>query len=103
MRKILLLLAVILPHLLKLFIYRRVMGWEIGKQVKIGFSYIECDEVFMGDNIRIRHFNIIRGLKRLQVGSNSYVANLNEFFGNNSSDEKWKNTLSVNCGKPCHN
>ncbi|MDM3849273.1 MAG: DapH/DapD/GlmU-related protein [Aphanizomenon gracile PMC627.10] len=98
MRKILLFLAVMLPHLLKLFIYRQVMGWEIGKQVKIGFSYIDCDQVFMGDNIRIRHFNIIRGLKHFQVGSNSYIANFNEFFGNNSSDEKWKNDLTLGEG-----
>jgi acetyltransferase-like isoleucine patch superfamily enzyme len=98
MRKILLLLAVILPHLLKLFIYRRVMGWKIGKQVKIGFSYIECDQVVLGDNILIRHFNIIRGLKHFQLGSNCYIANFNEFFGNNSSDEKWKNELILGEG-----
>jgi hypothetical protein len=91
MRKILLFLAIILPQPLKLFIYRRVMGWTIGKQVKIGFSYIECDEVIMGDNILIRHFNIIRGLKHFQLGRNSYIANFNEFFGNNSPDDNWKN------------
>jgi acetyltransferase-like isoleucine patch superfamily enzyme len=98
MRKILLFLAVILPQPFKLFIYRRVMGWTIGKQVKIGFSYIECDEVIMGDNILIRHFNIIRGLKHFQLGRNSYIANFNEFFGNNSPDDNWKNELILGEG-----
>jgi acetyltransferase-like isoleucine patch superfamily enzyme len=95
MNKILLILAVIMPLPLKLFIYRRIMGWKIGNQVRIGFSYIECDEVILGDNILIRHFNVIRGLKRFQVGSDSYIANFNEFFGNDMPGTQWVCELTL--------
>jgi acetyltransferase-like isoleucine patch superfamily enzyme len=93
MRKILLLLAVIFPQPLKLFVYRKIMGWKIGKQVKIGFSYIESREVLLGDNVLIGHFNVIRGLRRFQVGSDCYIANFNQFFGNDY--EEWTRELTL--------
>ncbi|MFM2061304.1 MAG: hypothetical protein RLZZ507_974 [Cyanobacteriota bacterium] len=95
MTNILLILAVIMPQPLKLFVYRRIMGWKIGKQVRIGFSYIESDEVILGDNVLIRHFNVIRSLKHFQVGSDSYIANFNEFFGNNSPGTQWVRELTL--------
>jgi acetyltransferase-like isoleucine patch superfamily enzyme len=95
MRKILLIVAVIMPQPLKLFVYRRIMGWKIGKQVIIGLSYIESREVVLGDNVRIRHFNIIRGLQRFQVGSDCYIANFNQFFGNDYEDVGWTRELTL--------
>lgn len=82
MLKILLVLATIMPLWLKLLFYRRVMGRTTGNQVKIGLSYIQSAEVIIGDNAQTRHFNIIRGLLRFQVGSGCYIANFNQFFGN---------------------
>ena len=94
-RKVLLILAVILPQSLKLLIYRNILGWTIGKQVKIGLSYLECDEVIIGNNVFIGNFNVIRSLKFFQVGNGSYIANFNEFFGNNRQGIEWKRELRL--------
>lgn len=80
-RKLLLILSVILPNFMKMWVYRNLMKWEIGSQTKIGFSYIDAEQVILGDNIKIGHFNIIRNMRHFQVGSNSYIANFNDFFG----------------------
>ncbi|NES18019.1 MAG: hypothetical protein F6K41_03610 [Symploca sp. SIO3E6] len=93
MRKIILLIAIVLPQPFKIFLYRHMMGWKIGKQVKIGLSYIDADEVIIGDNVHIGHFNIIRGLWSFQVGNNSYISNFNDFFGNKSNPNKWASKL----------
>jgi serine acetyltransferase len=71
------------------------MGWQIGAQVKIGLSYIDCDEVTLSDNVQIGHFNIVRCLRRFDVGSGSYIANFNQFFGNKYEDARWTRHLIV--------
>ena len=48
MRKLLLLIATLLPLPIKLLFYRRVMGWQIDKNVRIGFSYLDADQVSIG-------------------------------------------------------
>ena len=81
MRKIILILAVILPLPLKLFLYRTLLKWKIGRNVKIGYSYLEAGDVEISDQVRIGHFNVIRGVRRLRVGRGTYIANFNEVFG----------------------
>jgi len=55
--------AVFLPLPIKLSLYRRLLGWEIEENVKIGFSYIESDHVIIGKNAVIGNLNIIRCVK----------------------------------------
>jgi len=93
MRKLLLVLAALLPLPLKLGIYRRLLGWRIGKNVRIGWSYLDAGHVTLGDNVRIGHFNLVRGVKRLSVGSGTYIANLNQMFG--AAYPGWDSTLII--------
>lgn len=95
LKKILLLLAVFLPQPVKLFCYRRFFGWQIGNLVTIGFSYIDSQQVKIGDNTRIGHFNIIRNIKQLEIGEKCYIANFNEFFGNPRQDSTWSRKLLI--------
>ena len=81
MRKLLLLIATLLPLPIKLLFYRRVMGWQIDKNVRIGFSYLDADQVNIGENVYIGNLNVIRCVKHFQVGKNSCVMNFNQFFG----------------------
>jgi acetyltransferase-like isoleucine patch superfamily enzyme len=76
-----LIICALLPNFLKLLIYRNVFGWKIGRDVKIGFSYIESRDVCLGDRVKIGHFNIIRNLKSLQIGRNTCISNFNSIFG----------------------
>lgn len=93
MKKGLLLLAVFLPQPLKLLLYRRLFRWQIGRGVRIGWSYVDARQVTLGDNVRIGHFNIIRGVKRLSVGEGTYIANFNQMFG--ASYPNWASELIV--------
>jgi len=95
-RNLLLILAVIMPQSIKVFIYSLV-GWKIGNQVKIGFSYINCDETVLEDNIKIGHFNIIRRMKYFQLGKNSCIKNFNQFFfsGNKDVAPDWSAKLII--------
>lgn len=94
-KRIWLLLIIFLPLPLKLFAYRRLLGWKIGNSVSIGFSYLDSHQVTIGDNVRIGHFNVIRNLKYLEIGDESYVANFNQFFGNPRQDTSWKRKLLI--------
>lgn len=94
-KKIFLLLTVFFPQPLKLFFYRKFFGWKIGKLVSIGFSYIDSQQVKIGDNTRIGHFNVIRNIKQLEIGEKCYIANFNEFFGNVRQDTLWKRKLLI--------
>jgi acetyltransferase-like isoleucine patch superfamily enzyme len=81
MRNSFILLFSILPNFLKLFAYRRFLGWSIGENVKIGFSYIDAKNVVIGDRVRIGHGNLIRNLNILNIGNDAFIANFNSVFG----------------------
>ncbi len=93
MRRLLLVLAALLPLPLKLVIYRRLLKWRIGKNVRIGWSYLDAGQVTLGDNVHIGHFNLLRGIKKLSVGSGTYIANFNQMFGAAYPD--WDSTLTI--------
>ena len=94
-RKVCLLFAVLLPQWLKKACYRRLLGWKIGRGVRIGWSYLEAQHVVIGDNVRIGHFNIARGLGHLEVGEWTYIANFNHFFGAIAYGGPWTAILKI--------
>jgi len=79
--KVLPIVAIFLPQPLKILFYRRILGWQIGKGVKIGFSYLESENVSIDDDANIGHFNVIRNLKSLKIEKNARIANFNQFYG----------------------
>ncbi len=95
MRSLVLLLVVFLPRPIKVAFYRYVMGWSIGARAKIGISYIDSLEVALGDDVTIRHFNIIKGLRKLSIGNNTYIANFNHMFGYRDYPKEFAAELSI--------
>jgi acetyltransferase-like isoleucine patch superfamily enzyme len=99
MKKLLLLLCSISPLVIKLFIYRNILGWKIGKNVRIGISYLDSIEFSIGDDVYIGNFNIIRQLSSVTIGEKTHISNFNSFYGAAHLD--WQSTLvigkSVNC------
>ena len=81
MRKLLLLIAVILPQFLKKAIYRRIFGWKIGDGVSIGLSYLDVLEVELLDGARIGHLNAFRRLRSLRLGRAAQVHHSNQIVG----------------------
>ena len=103
MRKLLLLLAVFIPCPFKLWFYRNLFGWKIGKQVKVGLSYIEAGNVILEDGAQIGHFNIIRQVSLFQLSKNAYIRNFNQFFGNKYDSAEWTKKLIIGERSLCMN
>ncbi|MDF2519245.1 MAG: hypothetical protein K0R59_4541 [Sphingobacterium sp.] len=83
-----LLISIFFPNPLKIFIYKKFLGWKIGKNVHIGMSYINVDNLIFHDNVTIGHFNIIKKLKKIEMGQNSGMFNFNEISG---GEKEWEN------------
>jgi acetyltransferase-like isoleucine patch superfamily enzyme len=96
MRNLLLILAIIMPQPIKKFVYKQ-LGCKIGSKVRIGLSYIDCDETILEDNVKIGHFNIIRRIKYFRVGKGSRIKNFNQFFfsGDKVSSPDWSGKLII--------
>ncbi|WP_117168564.1 hypothetical protein [Paraliobacillus sediminis] len=95
MKKMFLIISVIFPNSLKIFLYKHLLKWKIGKNVKIGLSIIDAQNVVLEDNVRIGHFNIFKGLKNIVFKNNSYMLNLN-YVGSALYDESgWNREINV--------
>jgi acetyltransferase-like isoleucine patch superfamily enzyme len=80
MKKIISILASIMPNLIKINLYR-LIGYKIGKKVKIGFlTLIVADKVYLGDGVKIGSLNIFK-MNHLFIDSNSIVRSLNMMIG----------------------
>lgn len=95
LRTLLLLIPVVLPSPLKRVWYRRVMGWKVGRHVRIGLSYLDASRVDIGDDVRIGHFNVMRSVATLVVGRGTTVANLNVFSGAKEVGGGWTKVLTL--------
>jgi|SRR4051794_39333770 acetyltransferase-like isoleucine patch superfamily enzyme len=81
LRRAVAVVVVFLPLRLKVAGMRHLLGWRIGRRVRIGFSYIDADEVVLGDDVFVGHFNVVRNLCRLRIGRTSHVKNFNSLYG----------------------
>jgi hypothetical protein len=85
--------AMLLPHPVKRFLLRSVLGWSIGKDTKIGCSIISCAQVRIGANCQIGHFNLFRDLQTLEIGDETKIFNLNHFMASKHRD--WPDCFSI--------
>jgi acetyltransferase-like isoleucine patch superfamily enzyme len=67
-RKWLTLVLVVVPSPIKIPIYRRLFGYQIGKNVRIGLSWINVAALQIGDYVRIGHFNRFKNIPEVQIG-----------------------------------
>jgi len=97
-RKLLLLIPLFLPSPLKRVWYRRILGWKIGRRVKIGLSYLEAAYVEIGDDVHIGHFNVMKAVRRFVVGPRTHISNFNMFSGNHMTGPGWLASVSIGPG-----
>lgn len=76
----------IFPSWIKRPLYRTVFGYDIGKNVKIGFSIIVADECKLEKDVSIGHFNVFLGSKSLRIGENARIGHLNIIRGGEKVD-----------------
>jgi len=80
-RLLLLASVAFLPSIIKRPIYRLFFGYKIGKRVRIGLSIVDASECCIEDDVRIGHFNVIVGVKKLVVGDHVRIGYLNILRG----------------------
>lgn len=79
--RLLQLVAVVLPQGLKRALFRRAFGWKVADDAHVGLSYIGADMVTLGPGAHIGHFNIVRGIRTLELGRRAYIKDFNHIFG----------------------
>jgi acetyltransferase-like isoleucine patch superfamily enzyme len=77
MRMLLQLLLWPLPWILRRPLLGLLPGFAIGRGARIGRSLIGAREVLLGEGAVIGHLTVIKGLDRLELGSNARLGNLN--------------------------
>lgn len=70
-----------LPSFIKRPCYRLFFGYRIGKRAHIGLSIIDATECVIENEVRIGHFNIILGVKKLSIGDHVRIGHLNIIRG----------------------
>jgi acetyltransferase-like isoleucine patch superfamily enzyme len=71
----------LLPSFLKRPCYRLFFGYRIGKRVRVGLSIIDADECEIANDVKIGHFNLMTGVKKLRIGDHTRIGHLNIFRG----------------------
>ena len=76
----------LLPSFLKRPCYRLFFGYRIGKRVRIGLSIIDAQECEIANDVRIGHFNLVIGVKKLRIGDHTRIGHLNILRGGDEVD-----------------
>jgi acetyltransferase-like isoleucine patch superfamily enzyme len=74
-------LAALLPQRLKHLVYRHAFGWEIDPTARLGVSLIVVDHAVIGAGVTMSHFNIFKGLTRLELGRGVAIGAFNWVSG----------------------
>jgi acetyltransferase-like isoleucine patch superfamily enzyme len=81
-KNVLSLVVAVLPFsFLRVFGLRWLLGYKIGRGVRVGFSIINVSHCEIDDGVVIGNLNQITGFERLVLRSGSRIGNLNRFTG----------------------
>lgn len=81
MKRLVCLLSVLLPWALRRRVLSAVCGYSLAPTSRIGLSLVLADSVHLADGARIGNLTVIKGLHRLELGTNAIVGNLNWISG----------------------
>lgn len=70
-----------LPSFMKVFLYRHVARYRIGRNVRIGFSILSAERCEIGEGTTIGHLNVLMRTKHLALGKNVQVGHFNLILG----------------------
>jgi len=80
-RRIVACLLMPLPSFLMVPLLRLLLGYDIGPDVKIGFSVLSARRARIGRGVRIGHFNFISHMQSLDVGDKAVIGHFNIVLG----------------------
>ncbi len=75
--------AHLFPSPIKILLLK-IAGYKIGQNTYIGYSIISGEQVEIGSNVSIGHFNLMRNLKTLKLKNGSRVGSFNWITGGGS-------------------
>ena len=81
LKKVFLISSIILPSKIKVFLYSKLLGWDISSSVHIGFSLILCENLIMENHSKIGNLTCVKGLSRLHMEEFSSIGALNWITG----------------------
>jgi acetyltransferase-like isoleucine patch superfamily enzyme len=84
LRLAMLLAAAILPGPLKRSVYRWIFGYQIGRQVRIGFAVLDCARLSVGDHSSISHGVVFLRCGEVRIGAHVKIGPCNIFRGGES-------------------
>jgi acetyltransferase-like isoleucine patch superfamily enzyme len=77
-------LSAILPGPLKRSVYRRIFGYQIGRNVRIGFAFLDCLQLSIGDNASISHGVLFLRCGHVRIATHVKIGPCNIFRGGQS-------------------
>jgi acetyltransferase-like isoleucine patch superfamily enzyme len=94
------------PSMLKIPVYRCFFHYEIGKNVRIGLSWIKVEKLRIGHYVTIGHFNQLKNVPEIIMGDYSSIGHCNTFtstieFTNSLSKEQRGNQPNLFIGEHC--
>jgi acetyltransferase-like isoleucine patch superfamily enzyme len=106
LKKVILRWLVFLPSPLKIPIYRFLYHYQIGRNVRIGKSFIKVDTLFIDNNVIIGDNNRFENIPEVHIGAYSTIGNDNTFtssyeFTSQDSRKIRKNNPRLHIGSHC--
>ena len=72
------LIALVPVNGIRIFCYRTLLGYKIGRSSKIGFlTLLAVSEVDIGDKVTVGSLNMIKGPIKLRIGSDTWIGRSN--------------------------
>jgi acetyltransferase-like isoleucine patch superfamily enzyme len=69
------------PQAVKVPVYRRLFGFRIAKDARIGVSLLDVDALELGPGARIGHGNVLTGTRAVRVGAGGQIGYCNVLRG----------------------
>lgn len=106
LRRGLALVLIFFPSVFKIPLYRRFFGYRIGKNVRIGFSWIDVDKLEIGNYVRIGHLTRLKNIPQVEIGDYCSIGLGNTFtstreFTSPDARRMRGNTPRLVLGKHC--
>lgn len=72
------------PSKVKVLVYRRMLGFDVAVDARIGFSLVVCENLVMGGGAVIGHMNVIKGNMSLQMRPKASIGQFNWITSGNT-------------------
>lgn len=77
MKKLVALAIILFPNRIKIWIYNYFFKYKIHKTAKVGLSYINCENVHVGEYGRIGNFCVVNNLELFKIDDFAKIGNSN--------------------------